>query len=165
MPPLDKAAFERAFVRSAEAVPASENGERDPAVGELWSLIEPRLEEKGRFESELRDHLKETTKDVKSWRGFRRLSTLFAIGIVALATLTLGFILFCPTSPVTLTTVKSDSVRIALLSGPFAIIFGLTALILRGAFTAHRPQESAIPMPEHSKLLSEAVAGIFSHKA
>jgi len=164
VPRLSKAQFEAALSRSQAETGSGVETERDPVAQQVWALIEPHLEDKARFQTEVRDHLAEATIDVKSWRGFRSLAMIFAIIIVVLSVVTLGMILFCPSSSVTLTKLPSDSVRITVLAGPFAIIFGLTAIIMRGAFSPTKHEEVSPPLPEAAKLLAESLSHIMSGK-
>jgi hypothetical protein len=157
---LDKAKFEAAFSRSQQAATTIETTEQDPRVQELWTLIEPALEDKGRFEAEIRSHLTEATTEIKSWRSARSLAMGFTIGVIVLSVLSLTIILFCPLSPLKLGIYLSDNVQIALLAGHFAVIFGLTAIIMRGAFTPSRREDGGLPMPESAKILAETIAKI-----
>lgn len=162
---LDKAKFEAAFSRSkAKLETGDAPSEQDPQVQELWTLLEPALEEKGRFDDEVRqhyvhvgDHLSECTNDIVSWRQSRGFAVGFAVAIVALIALLLACALFWPDSRLSIQNLGSDSVRISFIGGCFAILFGLPALILRGAFSNAKKEESDALLPESARLVLESV--------
>lgn len=158
MAKLDRATFEAAFKELKKDAAVEGEGESDPIAQQMWAKIEPFLEAKGQFEDELRTHLSETTADLKSWRKVRIFSISFAVIIITLSVSFLIYILFCPFSLVNIRNLPSDAVRIALLAGPFATIFGLTAIIVRGAFTPASSDGIGLPMTENAKLFGELLS-------
>ncbi|WP_337186097.1 hypothetical protein [Phenylobacterium sp.] len=159
---LNKARFEAAFAKSAAGIDAQ--SELDPRVQELWILLEPALEERGVMEQEVRDHFRENTKDILSWRGARTFATSFAVFVVMVTMTTLGIVLFHDATTTRFTGLGSDSVRVAFLAGSFATIFGLTALIVRGAFSASHKDDGASLMPENAKVVVDTLGALLRAK-
>ena len=158
---LNKTAFEEAFNRSQKDAPTESGVEKDPAVQKLWGLLEPELEDKGLFEHEHRENLREKNEDIRSWRKSRGCAMAFAVMIVLIMLLMIVLVTLTliPTFPWHLNVVTSDGVKIAFISATFGIIFGLTALLLKGAFTPSAKDDGAM-MPEGLKTLVEAAKSL-----
>lgn len=158
---LDKGRLEAAFNASTQSL---ETGNGDARLQELWTFLEPTLEDRGALEQEAREHVRENTKDIRSWRRGRTFATSFAVGVVLVAMFTLGWMLSGLPQATHLAELGDDSVRIAFLAGSFTTIFGLTALIVRGAFGPPRKEEGSMFVPENAKVIAEAFGSLMGHK-
>lgn len=156
---LSKDRFEAAFAKSSAGLPTAP--EQDPAVQELWALLEPTLEDRKVLEHEARDHLQENTRDIRSWRRARFFSAAFAVAVVLVTMITLAFMLSANARATHISDLGSDNVRIAFLAGSFAIIFGLTALLVRGAYGGQKKDESSAMMPENARVVLETFGELF----
>jgi hypothetical protein len=146
---LDKAKFDAAFAAQQKSEGASGVDTTDA----LWAMLEPALEEKGLYQEEHREHMRETTADIRSWRRARTFATSFSVIIVCLM-LYVIYQIVEGNNKVSFQTLGGDGVRIAFITATFGIVFGLTALMLRGAFSASKQEE--VPMlPEGAKTLIE----------
>ena len=159
---LNKARFEAAFAKSAKGLEVAE--ELDPRVQELWALLEPTLEDRGTMEQEAREHLRENTRDIRSWRRSRFFATAFAVFVVLAIMITLAVNMSGADGFTHLANLGSDSVRVAFLAGSFATIFGLTALIVRGAFSPTRKDDGGSLMPENAKVMLETFGALLKTK-
>lgn len=155
---LSKSRFEAAFRRQKEEV-ATDADAADP-VDAVWAMIEPALEEKGRFEHEQREHLRETTEDIRSWRVARTFATRFAVFIVLVMLAIIG-VVFGGLWGASFNNMGGDGVRITFLSATFGIVFGLTALLVRGAFSPSKRDDGAM-MPEGARTLLDALQSLIS---
>jgi hypothetical protein len=155
MSQLDRDKFDAAFAKqSAES--GLDEGDKAEA---LWAILEPALEGKGLYEEEHREHLRETTHEIRSWRNARRFATTFAVLIVMIMLYAIDRVLEGK-SKLSFTTMGGDGVKIAFVTATFGIVFGLTALMLRGSFGPSRKEDGPM-LPEGAKTLIEAVQALF----
>lgn len=134
------------------------------AIENLWPIYEAEGQEKALFEKETRELIAAHTKDIRSWQSARDWAGGFAMALV-IVTFGLFVFLLLKTTPPNLTSLGSDSVRIAVIAGMLGIVFGLTALILKGAFTPSKRSDGPALMPESVKTLADVLGSLVtSHR-
>ena len=85
----------------------------------------------------------------------------FAVFIVVVMLAIIGFVVSGFTK-FTFASLGGDGVKIAFVTATFGIVFGLTALLVRGAFTPGKRDDVAM-LPEGAKTVIETIQTLMGH--
>lgn len=147
------AALGRAEAEGEQSLPES--------TARLYALAEPQGEEDGLYRREIGDLIRDHRHELRNWRNARRVALALSTFVILSTGLSVRWLLTDPRGHVVFLAVGSDSVKIAVVAGCLALVFGLTAILLRGAFTPGKTDMLPSAMPEWIKIATESVGGLF----
>jgi hypothetical protein len=115
------------------------------------------------YHDQVRSRLDASTDDIKSIGTIRLAAACFAGFIILLSCLSVFYFLACPSGLAKFNGISDSHVRIAFIVGSLATIFGLTALLVKGAFASGKGLEGSGILPEHIKMFLELYRGNGGH--
>lgn len=149
-----------ALIKASLAHPDKANIERSE-FDQLSQNVEKLAEDVGQVaysRDSIKDYINSLTDDIKAGRNMRFWLCLLAVGMILVGLTALMAIIFCPLGQADLKSIRDSHVQIAVIVALFGLTFGLTALLIKGAFQRGQ-SEAADIMPEHVKLFIETIRG------
>lgn len=135
-------------------------------IDRLAQEVEKNTEDLGlsrQYHEQVRSHLTEMTNELKSIRAIRKWASFLAVCIILFFTTAVFYFLGFANGFREFKDISEPNLRIAFLVGSLAMIFGLTALLVKGAFSSGKGLDGNGIVPEHVKLFTEAVKGNGGH--
>jgi hypothetical protein len=127
--------------------------------------LERLVEEAGidkEYRVSLNGYIYELTNDIIAMRNARFWAAVLLVVVVFLTMLMFGYLVLCPQGHVAFNAIEDEHAKLAVIIGSFALVFGLTALLVKGVFNSQKQEDASVLIPEHIKLILEAARGVSS---